>query len=134
MAPAVTYRLPTIMGKMPNRSLAGRQVIPKRNSGRPIFAMAGNTVDQQEQADQRHGGDGEGRRCGEQDPGDALAKGMRALGARTGAGVPEARRRGSGRRGAGGAGTASGTRRQLAQQREQHGQTRLGAKRRRPSW
>ena len=134
MAPAVTYRLPTIMGEDAEQIVGRTPGHSEEEFRQTDFRHGRHTVDQQEQADQRHGGDGEGRRCGEQDPGDALAKGMRALGARTGAGVPEAARRGSGRRGAGGAGTASGTRRQLAQQREQHGQTRLGAKRRRPSW
>lgn len=33
--------LPTIMGKMPYRSLPGFHVVPKRNSGIPISIMAG---------------------------------------------------------------------------------------------
>ena len=40
-APAVTYTLPNIMGKMPYRPLLGRQVVPSRKSPRPISAMAG---------------------------------------------------------------------------------------------
>ncbi len=40
-APAVTYKLPTIMGNIPYRSLEGAQVVPKRKSRTPIFPMAG---------------------------------------------------------------------------------------------
>ena len=40
-APAVTQKLPTIMGKIPNISLSGFQRNPNRKSGRPILNSAG---------------------------------------------------------------------------------------------
>ena len=41
MAPAVTYKLPMIIGKIPNISFNGFQSIPKIKSATPIFAIAG---------------------------------------------------------------------------------------------
>ena len=36
--------LPTIMGKMPYMSLPGFQVVPSRNSGMPIWNIAGSPL------------------------------------------------------------------------------------------
>ena len=41
IAPAVTYKLPRIMGKMPYIPFEGRQVLPNRKSKMPISDMAG---------------------------------------------------------------------------------------------
>ena len=40
-APAVTYTLPRIIGRIPNLSLEAFHVVPPRNSNNPIFWIAG---------------------------------------------------------------------------------------------
>ena len=41
IAPAVTYKLPTIIGKIPKISFFGRQSVPVRNFTNPISFIAG---------------------------------------------------------------------------------------------
>lgn len=44
IAPPVTYILATIMGKIPNISLEGLHIVPKRNLKGPIFPIAGTPL------------------------------------------------------------------------------------------
>ena len=44
IAPPVTYRLATIMGRIPNTLLDGLHSVPVRNFSGPIFAMAGSPL------------------------------------------------------------------------------------------
>src|SRR5699024_11678744 len=44
-APNVTYSEPTIIGKIPNSLLDGRQILPNKNSFRPISLIAGRPLE-----------------------------------------------------------------------------------------